>query len=168
MQQQKNVIHPNLNNTLSRSVRAKTYPVYHTNLQAQSAVPQRKHVLGFLKYRPGSLGLDPDPCPGLSGPYAKLQVLVQHPEIDIGSPSPCWGKEEQNTFAHVLLMIRTVMPHNFGIPAYVDNPFSCAQADGNGKMLSASSGEKPRLGLGPDSRGLVPEIRTKQKSSASS
>ena len=42
--------------------------------------------------------------------------------------------------AHVPLMIGAVMSHNFGIPASLDNPVSCAQADGNGSISSVSSG----------------------------
>ena len=64
---------------------------------------------------------------------------MQHPGTDIDSPSPCWGKEEQTVFAHVPLMIGTMMSHNFEIPASVDNPVSYAQADGNGSMSSAPS-----------------------------
>ena len=60
------------------------------------------------------------------------------------------------------------MSHNSRIPASMDNPVSYAQAGGNGNMSSTPSGEKPRLGLGLDSHGPVPEIRTKKKSSASS
>ena len=59
-----NMMHPNLNNTL---MRAETYPAYHTGLQAQSTLPQRRHPLGSLKYWPGSLGFDLDPYLGLSG-----------------------------------------------------------------------------------------------------
>ena len=47
-------------------------------------------------------------------------------------------------FALVLLMTGIVLSHNFGIPAFVDNPFSCAQADGNRSMSSALAG--PILG----------------------
>ena len=65
---------------------------------------------------------------------------MQHPGTDIGSPSLCWGKEEQNASAHIPLMIGTMMSHNSGIPASVDNPVSYAQADGNGSMSSAPSG----------------------------
>ena len=65
---------------------------------------------------------------------------MQHPETDIGFPGPCLGKEEQTWSVHVPLMIRSVMCHNSGIPASVDNPVSCAQAYGNGSMSSAPSG----------------------------
>ena len=65
---------------------------------------------------------------------------MQHPVDDISSPSPCWGKEEQIAFAHVPLMIRTMMSHNSEIPASVENPVSYAQADDNGSMSSARSG----------------------------
>ena len=65
---------------------------------------------------------------------------MQHLGTDIGSPGPCWGEEEQTASVHVPLMIGTVMSHNSGIPASVDNSVSCAQVDGNGSMSSALSG----------------------------
>ena len=86
---------------------------------------------------------------------------MQHPGTDIGSLGPCWGKEEQTASTHVPLMIETLMSHNSKILAFVDNSVSCAQADGNGNMSFAPSGYKPQLGLSPDSRDPVLEIRTK-------
>ena len=65
---------------------------------------------------------------------------MKHPETDTISPGLYWGKEDQTASAHVLLMIGTVMSHNSVIPSFVDNPVSCAKADGNGSMLSAPSG----------------------------
>ena len=64
---------------------------------------------------------------------------MQHPETDTGIFGPHWGEKEQTMSAHVPLMIGTVMSHNSGIPARVDNPISCAQVDGNGSMSSTSS-----------------------------
>ena len=43
-------------------------------------------------------------------------------------------------FLHIPLMIGTVMSHNSEILAFVENPVSCAQADGNGNMSSAPFG----------------------------
>ena len=65
---------------------------------------------------------------------------MQHPGADIGSLGPCWGKEEQTAFAHVPLMIGTVMSHNSKVPASMDNPVSYSQADDNGNMSSAPFG----------------------------
>ena len=56
---------------LSRSVRAETYPVYHTDLHAQFVVPQRRHAPSSLRYRIGSLSPDPNPCPIPCGPSVK-------------------------------------------------------------------------------------------------
>ena len=42
--------------------------------------------------------------------------------------------------APVLLMTRTMLSHNSGILAYVDNLVSSAQVDGNDNMSSAPSG----------------------------
>ena len=41
--------------------------------------------------------------------------------------------------ALVPLMIETALSHNSGILAFVDNPVSCAQADGNDSMSSTPS-----------------------------
>ena len=71
---------------------------------------------------------------------------------------------------YVPLMIRTKVPHNFGIPVFEDNPVSGAQANGNGNMSLAMSGLEPRsvsharmidLDLSPDSRGPVPKTVAK-------
>ena len=42
--------------------------------------------------------------------------------------------------APIPLMTETVLSHNFGILASVDNPVSCDQADGNDSMSSTRSG----------------------------
>ena len=65
---------------------------------------------------------------------------MKHPEIDTSLLGPHLGEKEQTMSAHVPLMIGTVMSHNFGIPAPVDNSISCAQDDGNGSMSSTPSG----------------------------
>ena len=65
---------------------------------------------------------------------------MQHLGTNIGSPGPCWGKEEKNAFVHVPLIIGTVMSHSFEIPTSMDNLVSCAQAYGNGSMSSSPSG----------------------------
>ena len=39
----------------------------------------------------------------------------------------------------VSLMTEAALSHNSGIPAFVDNLVSCAQADGNDSMSSTSS-----------------------------
>ena len=65
---------------------------------------------------------------------------MQHHETDISPSGPHWGEKEQTASTHVSLMIGTVMSHNFMIPAPVDNPVSCAQADGNGSMSYVASG----------------------------
>ena len=63
-------------------------------------------------------------------------------------------------------MTGTVVSYNSRIPTSEDNPASGVQADGNGNMSPTLSGLEPRsvsyfgminLGLGPDSRNLVPE-----------
>ena len=65
---------------------------------------------------------------------------MQHLKIDTGPSSPHWGEKEQTVSAPVLLMTATAFSHNSEILAFVDNPLSCAQADGNGSMSSAPSG----------------------------
>ena len=62
---------------------------------------------------------------------------------------------------HVPLMIGTEVSHRLGIPTSMDNPVSCAQANGNGSMSSALTGEKLWLGLGLDGHGPVPKIPAK-------
>ena len=65
---------------------------------------------------------------------------MQHPRTDIGSPGPCWGKEEQTAFEQVPPTNRVMVSHNFGIPASEGNPASYVQADGSGSMSSAPFG----------------------------
>ena len=57
---------------------------------------------------------------------------MQHPVTDIGSPGPCWGKEEQTASAHVPLTTEAVVSHNSRILAFAGNPASYVQAYGNG------------------------------------
>ena len=45
--------------------------------------------------------------------------------------------------APVPLMTGTALSDNSGIPAFVDNPVSCAQVDGKRKMSSALAGPVP-------------------------
>ena len=42
--------------------------------------------------------------------------------------------------APITLMTGTALSHNYGILVSVDNPVSCAQADGNNSMSSAPFG----------------------------
>ena len=65
---------------------------------------------------------------------------MQHPGTDIGSSGPCWGKKEQTASVHAPLMIGSVAPHNFKIPASEGNPVSSVQAGGSGNTLSALTG----------------------------
>ena len=65
---------------------------------------------------------------------------MQHLETDNSPSGPHWGEKEQTMSAPVPLMTGTTLSHNSGIPTSVDNPVSCAQADGNGSMSSAQSG----------------------------
>ena len=132
-----NTMHPNLNNTL---VRAETYLVHQIDYQAQSVVPQRRHAPGSLKYRLENLGLNPDPCLGPCDPFAKKYVLVQHLGTDIGSPGPCWGKEEQTASKQIPLTTGAVASHNSKILTFEGNPASYVQADGSGSMSSAPFG----------------------------
>ena len=62
---------------------------------------------------------------------------MQHPRTDTGSSGPWLGKEEQTTSVHALLMNRTMMSHNSGIPTSTGNPISSVQAGGTGNTLSA-------------------------------
>ena len=66
-------------------------------------------------------------------------MLVQHLETNASPFDPHWGEKEQIVSALILLMIGTPLSHNSGIPASVDNPVSCAQADDNGRMSSSMS-----------------------------
>ena len=59
---------------------------------------------------------------------------------DIGSPSPCWGKEEQTASAYVPLMIGAVVSHNSGIPASENNTASYVQVNGSNNMSSVLTG----------------------------
>ena len=68
----------------------------------------------------------------------------------------------------VPLMTGTALSQNPGILASEGNPASHVRADGRNNMSSVLTDQKPWSGLGPDSRSLVPEIHTKQKSSTSS
>ena len=70
------------------------YLAYPADLHAQLVVPRHRHNLGSLKYRPGSLGLDLEPYPGLSGLFVYPKELVRHPEIDTGPSGPHWGEKE--------------------------------------------------------------------------
>ena len=65
---------------------------------------------------------------------------MQHPEIDAGPFGPHWGEKEQTVYVPVPLMTGTAQSHNSRIPASMDNPVSCSQADANGSMSSALSG----------------------------
>ena len=64
---------------------------------------------------------------------------MQHPETDTGPSSPQWVEKEQIASAPIPLMTGNAPSLNFGILASVDNPVSCAQADGNDSMSSALS-----------------------------
>ena len=64
---------------------------------------------------------------------------MQHPQTDTGPSCPHWGEKEQTASAPIPLMTRNAPSHNFEILASVDNLVSCAQADGNDSMSSASS-----------------------------
>ena len=66
------------------------------------------------------------------------------------------------------LMTRTKVSCILGILASASNLVSHVRADGSNNMSSTPSSYKPRLGLGPDSRDPVPDIRKKHKSSTSS
>ena len=64
---------------------------------------------------------------------------MQDPGTNTGSSGPYWGEKEQTVSAPVPLMTGTVLSHNSGIIASVDNLVSCAQADGNDSMSFAPS-----------------------------
>ena len=68
---------------------------------------------------------------------------MQHPRTDIGSPGPCYGKEEQTTSAHIPLTTGAVVSHNSRILASTGNPTSYVQTDGNGNMSSVLAGQDP-------------------------
>ena len=65
---------------------------------------------------------------------------MQHPKTDTGPSDPHWGEKEQTVFVPVPLMTGTEVSRILGIPASVDNPVSCVQANGNGSMSSTPSG----------------------------
>ena len=64
---------------------------------------------------------------------------MQHPVTDTGPSGPHWGEKEQTASVPIPLMTGNAPSHNFGILAFVDNPVSCAQTDGNDSMSSAPS-----------------------------
>ena len=65
---------------------------------------------------------------------------MQYSETDISPSRLHWGENEQIMSAHVPLMTGTEVSRIPGIPASVDIPVSCAQANGNGSMSSTPSG----------------------------
>ena len=65
---------------------------------------------------------------------------MKHLETNIGPSRPHWGEKEQTVSALVPLMTGTALSHNSRIPAFVNNPSSCAQSDGNDSMSSAPYG----------------------------
>ena len=64
---------------------------------------------------------------------------MQQLETDTSPFGSHWGEKEQNISASISLMSGTTLSHDFRIPAFMDNPVSCAQADGNGSMSSTPS-----------------------------
>ena len=64
---------------------------------------------------------------------------MQHLETDIGPSGPHKGEKEQTASALVPLMTGNTQSHNSMILTSVNNPISCAQADGNDSMLFAPS-----------------------------
>ena len=65
---------------------------------------------------------------------------MHHPKTDTSLSSPHWGEKEQIVSTPIPLITGTMLPHNSGIPASVDNPVSFAQADGNSSMSYVWSG----------------------------
>ena len=63
-------------------------------------------------------------------------MLVSHPETNTCSPGPCWGKEEQTEFAHVQLMIETVVSPDPETPISADSSALCVLVDSSGNMSS--------------------------------
>ena len=63
-------------------------------------------------------------------------MLVSHPKTGTYSLGPCWGKEEHTEFAHVPLMIETVVSPDPETLVSVDSSSSCVPADGSGNMSS--------------------------------
>ena len=66
-------------------------------------------------------------------------MLVSHPETDTCSPGLCWGKEEHTEFAHVPLMIGTVVSPDPKTPVSAESSASCVPVDGSGSMSSVQS-----------------------------
>ena len=64
---------------------------------------------------------------------------MQHLKTDTGPFGSHWGEKEQTVSTPISLMTGTMLSHDSRIPASVDNPVSCAQADGNDGMSSAPS-----------------------------
>ena len=64
---------------------------------------------------------------------------LQYPETDTGPLACTRVRREQTASVPVPLMTGNAPSHNSGILASVDNPVSCAQADGNDNMSSAPS-----------------------------
>ena len=84
---------------------------------------------------------------------------MPHLETDTGPSRPHWDEKKQIVSAPVPLMTRTEVSRILGIPASAGNLVSHIRANDNGNMSSyVLSDWKPWSGLGPDSRGLVPEI----------
>ena len=59
---------------------------------------------------------------------------MSYPDADTSSSGSCWGKKEQTMPKCGSLTTRTVVSHNSGTFASMDNPVSGAQADDNGNM----------------------------------
>ena len=64
-------------------------------------------------------------------------MLVSHPETDTCSPGQCWGKEEQTNFAHVPLMIGTMVSLDPKTPISTDSSASFVPAVVSANMSSA-------------------------------
>ena len=64
-------------------------------------------------------------------------MLVSHPETDTCFPGPCWGKEEHTEYAHVPLMIGTVVSPDPETLVTKDSSALCVPADGSGNMSSS-------------------------------
>ena len=64
---------------------------------------------------------------------------MQHLKTDTSPSGQHWDEKEKTASAPIPLMIGNASSHNSKILASVDNPVSCAQADGNDSMSSAPS-----------------------------
>ena len=64
-------------------------------------------------------------------------MLVLHHKTDTYSPSLCWGKEEHTEFAHVPLMIGTMVSSDPETLVSGDSSASCVPAGGSGDMSSS-------------------------------